>query len=75
MNEYERYINYRRKRQIKPAARISRKNKKATMIDNYILQRQDMLEVIEERDKMIVDKKDFDSFVGQAAAAIKKALR
>ena len=75
MNEYERYINYRRKRQIKPAARISRENKKATMIDNYILQRQDMLEVIEERDKMIVDKKDFDSFVGQAAAAIKKALR
>ena len=75
MNEYERYINYRSKKQITPAAGILRKNKKATMIDNYILQRQDMLEVIEERDKMIVDKKDFDSFVGQAAAAIKKALR
>ena len=75
MNEYERYINYRRKRQIKPAASILRENKNATIIDNYILQRQDMLEAIEEKDKMIVDKKDFDSFVGQAAAAIKKALR
>ena len=75
MNEFKRYQNYRYKQRISPAAAIEQRYGDIKMIDKYILQREKLRERIKNEEQIIVDKKDFVSFVEQAAAAIEKALK
>ena len=75
MNEYERYMYYRNRQHTTPtAAGAPQRYKNIESTDKYIMQRQQLLELLEGKEKIIIDSNDFESLVERAAAAIMQAI-
>lgn len=75
MNEYERYMYYRNRQQTTPTAGAPQRYKNIESADKYIMQRHQLLELLEGKEKIIIDSSDFESLVERAAAAIRQAIK
>lgn len=76
-NEYKKYAEYKSRargnRYSSPAEKAYDADNKSA-IDNYIEQRREMKEKIQEREQIILNKKDIPTFVNEMAVDMNKEL-